>query len=298
MPTITSAPGMSSSSFSPSTKKWWCVGGVGVEIGLRAVDRDLAQQADLGELVQRVVDGRERHRHLGAARLLVEHLGGEVAVALAEQDPAERHALAGRPQPTWRSIALTSCQGQPVSLRARPRRHRRQARQQRPWYASGSSVRLKDHASGTIGGKLVARATYTPCASVRCNCFATARMRRIVTGIWNRRLCAAAGASLPAWPGMLRIRYGNSAQPRRAETDAPMDRPASQFRLRRPAGLRARRTVRPGQRAIAAAADADVRPHHRDLRDRAASTARAWSAPNSTSSRTSGSSPATSRAIR
>src|SRR6188474_1458208 len=35
-------------------------GGVGVEIGLRAVDRDLAQQADLGELMQRVVDGGER----------------------------------------------------------------------------------------------------------------------------------------------------------------------------------------------------------------------------------------------
>src|SRR5579863_2629291 len=33
------------------------LGIVGVEIGLGAVDRDLAQQADFGELVQRVVDG-------------------------------------------------------------------------------------------------------------------------------------------------------------------------------------------------------------------------------------------------
>src|SRR6185312_9548177 len=71
---------------------------VGIEVGLGAVDRDLAQQADLGELVQRVVDGGERHRHLGAGRLLVEHLGGQMPVALAEQDPAERHALAGRTQ--------------------------------------------------------------------------------------------------------------------------------------------------------------------------------------------------------
>ena len=72
---------------------------VGVEIGLRAVDRDLAQQADIGELVQRVVDGRERDRDLGLGGLLVQHLGGEMPVALGEQDPAERHPLAGRAQP-------------------------------------------------------------------------------------------------------------------------------------------------------------------------------------------------------
>ena len=35
---------------------------VGVEIGLGAVDRELAQQPGFGELVQRVVDGRERDR--------------------------------------------------------------------------------------------------------------------------------------------------------------------------------------------------------------------------------------------
>jgi hypothetical protein len=72
--------------------------GVGIEVRLRPVGRDLAQQADFGELVQRVVDGGERHRHLGAVCLFVEHLGGEVAVALAEQQPAERHALTRRPQ--------------------------------------------------------------------------------------------------------------------------------------------------------------------------------------------------------
>jgi hypothetical protein len=72
--------------------------GIGIEIRLRSFDRHLAQQADLGELVQRVVDGGQRHRHLGAGRLFVKHFGGEVAVALAEQQPAERHALARRPQ--------------------------------------------------------------------------------------------------------------------------------------------------------------------------------------------------------
>ena len=34
---------------------------VGVEIGLAAVDRELAQKAGLGELMQRIVDGGERH---------------------------------------------------------------------------------------------------------------------------------------------------------------------------------------------------------------------------------------------
>ena len=73
-------------------------GDVGVEIGLGAVDADLAQQAGIGQLVERVVDGGERHRNLGEGRFLVEHFRGEMARALAEQQPAQRHALPGRPQ--------------------------------------------------------------------------------------------------------------------------------------------------------------------------------------------------------
>ena len=71
---------------------------VSVEIGLRSIDRRLAQKADFGELVQRVVDGGQRHRNFGAGRLFVKHFGGEVAIALAEQQPSQRHALARRPQ--------------------------------------------------------------------------------------------------------------------------------------------------------------------------------------------------------
>ena len=73
-------------------------GDVGVEIGLGAVDADLAQQAGIGQLVERVVDGRQRHRNLGERRFLVEHFRRQVARALAEQQPAQRHALPGRPQ--------------------------------------------------------------------------------------------------------------------------------------------------------------------------------------------------------
>ena len=69
---------------------------VGVEIGFGAVDADLAQQAGIGQLVERVVDGRERHRNLGQRRFLIEHFRSEVARALAEQQPAQSHALAGR----------------------------------------------------------------------------------------------------------------------------------------------------------------------------------------------------------
>src|SRR6202163_3580042 len=62
-------------------------GHVGVEIGLGAVDADLAQQASIGQLVERVVDGRERHRDLGEGCFLVKHFRGEMACALAEQQP-------------------------------------------------------------------------------------------------------------------------------------------------------------------------------------------------------------------
>ena len=50
--------------------------GIGIEIGSRALDCDLTQQASLGELVQRVVDGGERHWHLGRQGFRVQILGG------------------------------------------------------------------------------------------------------------------------------------------------------------------------------------------------------------------------------
>src|SRR2546425_4556158 len=73
-------------------------GDVGVEIGLGAVDRYLAQETRIGELIERVVDGRQRHRNLGERGFLVQHFRGQMAGALAEQQPAQRHALAGRPK--------------------------------------------------------------------------------------------------------------------------------------------------------------------------------------------------------
>ena len=72
--------------------------GVGVEIGLRALDGEDAQQSRLGELMQRVVDGRQRYRHAGGERLLVQFLGRQMAVALGKQQIGKRDALTRRPQ--------------------------------------------------------------------------------------------------------------------------------------------------------------------------------------------------------
>ena len=71
---------------------------VGVEIRLCALDGEDAQQACLGELVQRVVDGGQRNRHAGAQRFLVQLFGREVAVALGEQKLGQCNALTRRPQ--------------------------------------------------------------------------------------------------------------------------------------------------------------------------------------------------------
>ena len=61
-----------------------------------------------------------------------------------------------------------------------------------------------------------------------------------------------------------------------------MDNRRSSFELRGLLACGRGELFGPGNAAAAAAADADVRPHHRDLRSAAANTARAWCAPNST----------------
>src|SRR5690606_19376317 len=72
--------------------------GVGVEIGAGAFEREDAQEAGLGELVERVVDGGERDGDAGGKRLLVQLLGGKVAVALGEQQLGQRDSLPRRTQ--------------------------------------------------------------------------------------------------------------------------------------------------------------------------------------------------------
>ena len=74
------------------------IAGIGVEIGARAIHRDLAQQARLAELVQRVIDGGERHRHARAVGLFIQHFGGDMAIAARKQQPAKPDPLARRAQ--------------------------------------------------------------------------------------------------------------------------------------------------------------------------------------------------------
>ncbi len=71
---------------------------VGVEIEAAGIHHHLAQQPCLDELVQRIVDGRERHPDRGLDRFAVQLLGGDVPVTLLEQEPYQRQPLPGRPQ--------------------------------------------------------------------------------------------------------------------------------------------------------------------------------------------------------
>ena len=79
-------------------QKMMMLGRVGVEIDPRAVDRDLAQNPDGGELVQRVVNRRQRDGQSRRRRLLEQPLRRHVTVAPAKQQLSQRHALARRPQ--------------------------------------------------------------------------------------------------------------------------------------------------------------------------------------------------------
>src|SRR5271167_1976112 len=75
------------------------IGRVGVEIRAAGLDDRLAQQPDLGKLVQGVVNRRERYWDPCGQRFAMQKLGGDVTVPALEQEPGECEALTGRPQP-------------------------------------------------------------------------------------------------------------------------------------------------------------------------------------------------------
>src|ERR1022692_3236997 len=88
-----------------------------------------------------------RHRHLGAGRLFVKHFGGEVAVALAEQQPAERHALARRPQADLAQHRLHVMPRATRKLRAVGRLRRRGGRYIREYHGARLAHRYAQTAS-------------------------------------------------------------------------------------------------------------------------------------------------------
>lgn len=73
-------------------------GCVGVEERLDPVGRDPAQQPGLGELVQRVVDGRKRQPQIGSHRLVIETFRGDVTVIAHEQHAGQRQTVTRGPQ--------------------------------------------------------------------------------------------------------------------------------------------------------------------------------------------------------
>ena len=95
---VTFSDGKSCSSPSVLDEEMMVMAGVRVEIGPARRHHDLAQQAGVTELVQRVVDRSERHRHAGHPDLGMQAFGRDMAVFALEQQARQRHPLAGRAQ--------------------------------------------------------------------------------------------------------------------------------------------------------------------------------------------------------
>ena len=72
------------------------IGDVRVEIRPPSLDHDLPEQPGGTELVQGVVDGRQRNRRTLGFRLAMQLFGGEMAIASLEHDLSQQQAL-----PRW-----------------------------------------------------------------------------------------------------------------------------------------------------------------------------------------------------
>src|SRR6516165_9848347 len=69
------------------------VGRVRIEVRAARLDHDFAQQPGLGELMQGIVDSRERHPDRRTQRFTVQLLGGDMAVPVIEKEPRQGDAL-------------------------------------------------------------------------------------------------------------------------------------------------------------------------------------------------------------
>ena len=74
------------------------VRGVGVKIGPLTLDGHFAQKTCRRELVEGVVDCRERYRNSGIASRGMKLFGRQMPVPVAEQKSGQCNALPGRPQ--------------------------------------------------------------------------------------------------------------------------------------------------------------------------------------------------------
>jgi len=75
-------------------KEVMMIGSVGVEIGASGLDDDFAQQPAIGELMHRVVDGREGYPDASRHSFAMQLLGGDMAVPFFEQEACQGNTLA------------------------------------------------------------------------------------------------------------------------------------------------------------------------------------------------------------
>ena len=73
--------------------------GVGVEHTVFIMHSNAPQQSDLGELVQRVVDGATCHMRAGITNFAGQTVGGDMAVTAIKQQLGNQQSLTRRPQP-------------------------------------------------------------------------------------------------------------------------------------------------------------------------------------------------------
>ena len=75
-------------------KEVMVIGGVGVEIRAAGLDDNFTQQSAIGELMQRVIDGRERYPDARRHSFAMQLLGGDMAVPSFEQETCQGNTLA------------------------------------------------------------------------------------------------------------------------------------------------------------------------------------------------------------
>ena len=80
----------------PFEEEVMMIGRVCVEIRASRFDHDFAQQTGVGELVQRVIDRRQRDLHFGIDRFRMQLLGRDMPIDLVEQQARQCQPLACR----------------------------------------------------------------------------------------------------------------------------------------------------------------------------------------------------------
>jgi hypothetical protein len=74
------------------------IGRIGIEIRAARLDDDLVQEPGIGELMQGVVDRRERYRDPRRHRFAMQLLGSDVTFTVFQQEPCQSKALARWPE--------------------------------------------------------------------------------------------------------------------------------------------------------------------------------------------------------